>query len=180
MALTDSTPIKVNGHTVAPVRLEKLAIPSAPAAVSQERGERVDVPRHPGHVAAPARPSLHRRAAARVHRLVTHPRTRTVALLAVRHTAYTASGASVLARRAWESRTTSHHHRMIRTAEALGQHDVAADWEQRAAAFRASRHQRRMDLLQAPVRLAKALLVSLAIGTGSLLLTGVALAIAQK
>lgn len=86
----------------------------------------------------------------------------------------------MLAKRAWESRTTARHQRMIRTAEELGQHDVAAEWEQKAAQFRASRHQRRMDLLHAPARLARALLVSLAIGSGSLFLLGVVLAIAEK
>jgi S-DNA-T family DNA segregation ATPase FtsK/SpoIIIE len=69
---------------------------------------------------------------------------------------------------------------MIRTAEELGQHDVAAEWEQRAAQFRAARHSRRMDMLLAPLRLAKALLVTLAIGSGSLLLLGIVLAIAEK
>ncbi|WP_042389757.1 cell division protein FtsK [Streptacidiphilus melanogenes] len=145
----------------------QVTAPSLPADLREAAAQRV-------------RPRLHRRAAARVHHVATHPRTRTAGLLAVRHGMYTAAGARVLAKRAWESRTTSRHQRMIRTAEELGQHEVAAEWEQRAAQFRASRHQRRMDLLHAPLRLAKALLWSLAIGTGSLLLTGVILAIAQK
>lgn len=180
MSITDSTPAKVNGHVLPPVRFEKFTIPSAPAAPPADmvpprvvEGEVVDR-------SDPLRPPMYLRVGRRVRRVATHPKTRAAGLLAVRHGAYTASGAAVLARRAWESRTTSHHHRMMRAAEQLGQHDVAADWEAKAAAFRASRHQRRMDLLQMPVRLAKALLVSLAIGTGSLFLLGVVLAIAEK
>ncbi|WP_439654248.1 ATP-binding protein [Streptacidiphilus anmyonensis] len=168
-----------------PARFERLTIPSAPRTEPADAVPEDAIPRVvEGEVVQactkPVRPRVHRRAAARVHHVATHPRTRAAGLLAVRHGMYTAAGARVLAKRAWESRTTSRHQRMIRTAEELGQHDVAAEWEQRAAQFRASRHQRRMDLLHAPLRLAKALLWSLAIGTGSLLLTGVILAIAQK
>jgi S-DNA-T family DNA segregation ATPase FtsK/SpoIIIE len=185
VSITDETPKKVNGTTLPPARFEKFTIPSGRVtepvdAVPEDAPPRVVEGVVVQEHAEPVRPRLHRRAAARVHHVATHPRTRAAGLLAVRHGMYTAAGARVLAKRAWESRTTARHMRMVRMAEELGQHDVAADWEQRAAQFRASRHQRRMDLLHAPLRLAKALLWSLAIGTGSLLLLGVILAIAQK
>jgi S-DNA-T family DNA segregation ATPase FtsK/SpoIIIE len=186
VSVTDETPKKVNGTTLPPERFAKFTIPTAPAnasaklaeasgdAVPEDAVPQVVVGKFPSTTAV--RPRLHRRAAARVHRVATHPGT----LLAVRHGLYVGAGARVLAKRAWESRTTAYHHRMIRTAEALGQHDVAKDWEERAAAFRNSRHQRRMDWLRAPLHLAKGALVSLALGTGSLLLLGIVLAIAEK
>lgn len=189
MSLTDSTPPKVNGTTLPPARFERLTIPSAPRTEPADVGNNVPEDAVPPRViegevvqerVKPVRPRLHRRAAAHVHQAVTHPRTRAAGLLAVRHTLYVGAGARVLAKRAWESRTTARHQRMIRTAEELGQHDVAAEWEQRAAQFRAARHSRRMDMLLAPLRLAKALLVSLAIGTGSLFLLGVVMALAEK
>lgn len=184
MSITDETPKKVNGTVLPPARFERLTIPSAPRtepadAVPPQVVEGEATEKNVAR-SKPVRPRLHRRAAARVHQAVTHPRTRAAGLLAVRHGLYVGAGARVLAKRAWESRTTARHQRMIRTAEELGQHDVAAEWEAKAAQFRASRHQRRMDMLHAPARLARALLVSLAIGTGGLFLLGVVLAIAEK
>jgi S-DNA-T family DNA segregation ATPase FtsK/SpoIIIE len=89
-------------------------------------------------------------------------------------------GTRIVVKRAWDGRTTARYERMIRAAEAAGNYEVAAEWEARGAAFRAARHQRRMDLLTSPERLVK----NAAYGTGGtiggLLLVGIALAIATK
>ena len=111
--------------------------------------------------------------------VVTHPRTRTAARVMVRHSMYTASGALIVGRRAWDGRTTARYERMMRTAEAAGQHEVALEWEQRAAAFRAARHQRRMDMLTAPVRIARSMAVGTLAAAGGLLGLGIVLAIAE-
>jgi len=99
--------------------------------------------------------------------------------LVVRHGMYTLGGALVVGRRAWEGRTTARYERMMRTAEAAGHHEVALEWEQRAAAFRSARHQRRMDLLTAPQRVAKSAVTGVLGSAGVLLGLGVALAIAE-
>ncbi|WP_413815844.1 FtsK/SpoIIIE domain-containing protein [Kitasatospora purpeofusca] len=112
--------------------------------------------------------------------VLTHDRTRTATRLVVRHGAYVAAGGVIAAKRAWDGRTLARYERMMRTAEAAGQHEVAMEWEVRAAAFRAARHQRRMDLLKAPQQAAKA--AAFAVGTtqGALLLLGIVLAIAEQ
>lgn len=112
--------------------------------------------------------------------IATHQRTRTAAGVVVRHGSYVLGGTQVVAKRAWDGRTTARHERMIRAAEAAGNWEAAAEWEQRAAAFREARHRRRMDLITSPERLAK----NAAYGTGGtiggLLVIGIALAIATK
>ncbi|PWI41269.1 cell division protein FtsK [Streptomyces sp. ICBB 8177] len=119
------------------------------------------------------------RGARAVRVVVTHDRTRTAATLAVRHGSYVAAGGVIAAKRLWDGRTTARYERMMRTAEAAGQHEVAMEWEQRAAAFRAARHQRRMDLLTAPQQVAKSALVGTAATAGGLLGLGIVLAIAE-
>jgi S-DNA-T family DNA segregation ATPase FtsK/SpoIIIE len=111
--------------------------------------------------------------------LATDERTITAARLIARHGLYTVGGARVLARRAWEGRTTARYERMMRTAEAAGQHEVAMEWEVRAAAFRAARHQRRMDLLLLPQRLARGVFVATIAGMVSALALGIALAVSE-
>jgi S-DNA-T family DNA segregation ATPase FtsK/SpoIIIE len=115
-----------------------------------------------------------------VRQVVTHDRTRESLRLLARHGSYTAAGAGILAKRAWDSRSTARYERMMRAAEAAGDHETAKEWEQRAAAFRAARHQRRMDLLKAPERIAKGAAIGAGVGAGSLLALGVVMAIAQK
>ncbi|WP_408640980.1 FtsK/SpoIIIE domain-containing protein [Streptacidiphilus rugosus] len=109
-------------------------------------------------------------------RFAQHERTATVARFTVRHGMYALGGAGVLARRGWESRTTARYERMMRAAEAAGQPEVAMDWEQRAAAFRSARHQRRMDWITAPIKLAKSLLAGSIAGAAILLALGIAMA----
>ncbi|TDU05401.1 S-DNA-T family DNA segregation ATPase FtsK/SpoIIIE [Streptomyces sp. 846.5] len=117
------------------------------------------------------------RSARVVRTVTTHPRTLTASRLVMRHSLYTANGALIVARRTWEGRTTARYERMMRSAEAAGQPEMALEWEQRAAAFRQGRHQRRMDMLTAPIKLAKSAVVGTLGLMGGLLLLGIALAI---
>jgi S-DNA-T family DNA segregation ATPase FtsK/SpoIIIE len=128
--------------------------------------------------AAMSRAAL-RRSARALRVAATHERTRTGARLAARHTAYVAGGARILAKRAWDGRTTARYERMMRSAEAAGQHEAALEWEQRAAHFRQQRHARRMDLLTAPQRLVKGAVAGTAGTAGALLGLGTLLAIAE-
>ena len=69
-----------------------------------------------------------------------------------RHVAYIPIGASVVAKRLWDSRTTARYERFMRAAEATGNHEAALEWEARMSAFRKDRHQRRVDMIEVPVR----------------------------
>lgn len=94
----------------------------------------------------------------------------------VRHGAYVWGGTRVLTRRAWESRTASLHHRMIRIAEASGNEELVRQWEQRAHVYRFTRHRRRTELLQMALSLPKALFSGIVAGAGLLLVLGIMLA----
>ncbi|MFD9072099.1 ATP-binding protein [Streptomyces lasiicapitis] len=96
--------------------------------------------------------------------------------LAVRHISYVAGGARIVTRRAWDGRTTARYERMQRTAEIAGNLEEAKEWEERAHRFRQARHQRRMELLAAPQKTAKAVVVSGCLGAGGLLALGAAVA----
>jgi S-DNA-T family DNA segregation ATPase FtsK/SpoIIIE len=98
----------------------------------------------------------------------------------VRHGSYVAGGGRILARRTWEARTTAMHHRMMRTAEASGNEEMAQKWEQRAYAYRFARHKRRVDLLQMVINLPKALFQAAVATIGGLLLLGILLAWANR
>ena len=74
---------------------------------------------------------------------------------AARHTVYVGLGLIVLCRRAWESRSGARYDRWLRSAEAGGDHERLLEVEQRLAAFRRDRHQRRMDWIIVPVTAAK-------------------------
>ncbi|HEX5567214.1 MAG TPA: ATP-binding protein, partial [Streptomyces sp.] len=111
---------------------------------------------------------------------VTHEHTRTAARAAARHTLYVAGGARIVARRTWDGRTAARYERMLRAAEAAGNYEAAAEWEERGQRFREARHRRRMDLLHSPVDAAKGILVGTGMGIGSLVALGVVLAIATK
>jgi S-DNA-T family DNA segregation ATPase FtsK/SpoIIIE len=113
-------------------------------------------------------------------RAATHDRIRTTGRLAVRHGMYVAGGTRIVTRRAWDGRTAARYERMIRAAEAAGKMDEAKEWEERGTAFRAARHKRRMELLKSPQDLAKSALHGAAVGAGSLLALGVALAVANE
>ncbi|MFT9477439.1 FtsK/SpoIIIE domain-containing protein [Streptomyces sp. Mo3] len=111
---------------------------------------------------------------------VTHERTKTAARAVVRHNMYVVGGARIVARRTWDGRTASRYERMLRAAEAAGNYEVAAEWEERGQRFREARHRRRMDLLRAPVAMAKGAVVGTGVGMGTLVGLGVVLACANK
>ncbi|WP_414641646.1 ATP-binding protein [Actinocrinis sp.] len=103
-----------------------------------------------------------------------------LARAAARHPAYVVAGTGAVARRTWEARTTARHERMMRAAEALGDHDSVLEWEARAVAFRKDRHDRRMAMLLAPVHAARAAVIGTATAGGALLLLGIILAVSDK
>ncbi|MHC0431487.1 FtsK/SpoIIIE domain-containing protein [Streptomyces sp. O3] len=129
---------------------------------------------------APARPvPLWVRSGRAIRRIAADERTRTAGRLAVRHGMYVFNGGRIVGRRAWDGRTAARYERMLRAAEAAGNHDVAAEWEERGQAFRAARHKRRMDLLEAPVDMARSAVAGVGIGIGGLIGLGVVLAAAN-
>ncbi|PZH02722.1 cell division protein FtsK [Streptomyces sp. NTH33] len=111
---------------------------------------------------------------------VTHETTVTAARAVARHSLYVVGGARIVARRTWDGRTAARYERMLRAAEAAGNHEAAAEWEERGQRFREARHRRRMDLLHSPVDAAKGMLVGTGMGIGGLVALGVVLAIANK
>ncbi|MFF0158204.1 FtsK/SpoIIIE domain-containing protein [Streptomyces sp. NPDC005263] len=111
---------------------------------------------------------------------VTHERTTTAARTVARHGLYVVGGGRIVARRTWDGRTAARYERMLRAAEAAGNYDVAAEWEERGQRFRDARHRRRMDLLTSPIDAAKGALVGTGMGIGTLVALGVVLAIANK
>lgn len=135
-------------------------------------------PTESGSVPVPGRVPPWARAGRAVRTLVTHEHTRTTARLVARHGAYVVGGARILTRRAWDARTVARYERMLRAAEVAGNYEVAAEWEERGQRFRAARHQRRMDLLRAPVTAARGMVVGTGVGIGGLVALGVMLAIA--
>jgi len=135
-------------------------------AAPQDDAEQDDEPATP-----PQRGPVHR-----VRTAAGHPATRG----AVRQAAYVAQGAAVTARQRRDARSTTRHERMMRAAEAVGDHATALEWEARAVAHRAARHARRMQLLHAPVHAAKSTGYAAATGAGVLLVIGACLAAANR
>ncbi|KAB2973622.1 ATP-binding protein [Streptomyces sp. SS1-1] len=130
--------------------------------------------------ASPARPvPLWVRSGRAVKTAVTHEKTRVAARAAARHTSYTFNGGRIVARRAWDGRTGSRYERYMRTAEAAGNMELAAEWEERLQRFRDARHRRRMDLLHSPVEAAKGVAVGAGMSVGVLVGLGVILAISS-
>ncbi|MFF4572178.1 ATP-binding protein [Streptomyces sp. NPDC001410] len=110
----------------------------------------------------------------------THDTTKTTARTIARHSLYVAGGARIVARRAWDGRTAARYERYMRTAEAAGNFEAAAEWEERGQRYREARHRRRMDLLHSPVDAAKGAAVTTGMGIGGLVLLGIAMAVATK
>ncbi|WP_406727916.1 ATP-binding protein [Streptomyces sp. GD-15H] len=129
---------------------------------------------------APAPVPLWVRSGRAVKRIATDERTTTTARAVARHTLYVAGGARIVARRTWDGRTAARYERYMRTAEAAGNMEAAAEWEERGQRYRDARHRRRMDLLHSPVDAAKGVLVGTGMGIGGLVALGVVLAIANK
>ncbi|MEV5733844.1 FtsK/SpoIIIE domain-containing protein [Streptomyces sp. NPDC052292] len=115
-----------------------------------------------------------------VRTVVTHEATKTTARTVARHGLYVVGGARIVGRRAWDGRTAARYERMLRAAEAAGNYEAAAEWEERGQRFRDARHRRRMDLLHSPLDAAKGAAVSAGMGVGGLVLLGVAMAVATK
>ncbi|NMI57117.1 MULTISPECIES: cell division protein FtsK [unclassified Streptomyces] len=166
--MTDTAPERINGHAEPKVSILKLA------------PERESVPAPQPAAPAPVakgKPQVRRRVRIdSLRRVFIETRQNPAYRLAVRHGAYIVGGTRVLTRRAWDSRTTARHERMMRIAEAAGQEDVARDWEQRAYIFRQSRHRRRMELLQLAINAPKAIAMGTVGGAGILLMLGIMLA----
>ncbi|MFI5994348.1 ATP-binding protein [Streptomyces sp. NPDC051362] len=130
---------------------------------------------------APAKPvPLWVRSGRAVRTAVTHDVTKTTARAVARHTLFVAGGAKIAAKRTWDGRTAARYERMIRAAEAAGNHELAAEWEERGQHFRRERHQRRMDLITSPVDAAKGVAVGAGMSVGSLIGLGVVMAVATK
>lgn len=112
--------------------------------------------------------------------VVTHDRTKTTVKFVARNSIYVAQGALVLARRVWEAKTNSRYERQMRSAEAAGSQELLQEWETRAEQARQRRHERRMDWLQAPWDLAKAIGIFGITVFAVLLVLGVLLALASS
>jgi S-DNA-T family DNA segregation ATPase FtsK/SpoIIIE len=105
--------------------------------------------------------------------VATHKHTKMV----IRQPLYVAAGAAVARSRRRDAITTARHQRMMRVAEAAGDHEKVLEWEQRAAHHRAERHRRRMELLKhAPQAIAKAVVTGAVLITATLGVLGVILA----
>ncbi|MGW3873580.1 ATP-binding protein [Streptomyces sp. NPDC005055] len=120
------------------------------------------------------------RSARGVRTVVTHEHTKTACRAAARHGLYVLGGTRIVARRTWEGRTASRYERLLRAAEAAGNMEAAAEWEERGRQFRQERHRRRMDLLTAPMDAAKGIAAGAGIAAGGLLILGIMLAVANK
>lgn len=145
--MTDTVPERVNGHTKPKLSLIKFEPEQAPEQAEQ------------------GSPRVRRRVRIdSLRRVFVETRQSPTYRFTVRHGAYVLGGTRVLTRRAWDSRTTARHERMMRAAEAAGQEDVARDWEQRAYIYRQSRHRRRMELLQLAMNAPKAVAMGSAAG----------------
>ncbi|MGW2207813.1 ATP-binding protein [Streptomyces sp. NPDC001781] len=130
---------------------------------------------------APAKPvPLWVRSGRAIRTAATHDATRTTARTVVRHGLYVVGGVRIVAKRAWDGRTAARYERYMRTAEAAGNFEAAAEWEERGQRFRDARHRRRMDLLHSPLDAAKGAAVTTGMGIGGLVLIGIAMAIATK
>ncbi|MFJ8943823.1 FtsK/SpoIIIE domain-containing protein [Streptomyces sp. NPDC102395] len=127
---------------------------------------------------APLRPvPLWLRSGRAVKHAVTHESTKATARAAVRHSLYTVNGGRIVARRTWDGRTGSRYERYMRAAEAAGNMELAAEWEERLQRFRDARHRRRMDLLHSPLDLAKGAAVGTGMGIGVLVALGIVMAL---
>ncbi|MFE0514831.1 FtsK/SpoIIIE domain-containing protein [Streptomyces sp. NPDC058964] len=127
---------------------------------------------------APVKPvPLWVRSGRAIRTAVTHETTKTTVRAVARHGLYTFNGGRIVARRTWEARTPARYERMQRAAEAAGNHEIAAEWEERGQRFREARHRRRMDLLHSPVDAAKGLGVGVGTGVAGLIALGVIMAV---
>ncbi|MGA5166376.1 MULTISPECIES: FtsK/SpoIIIE domain-containing protein [Streptomyces] len=127
--------------------------------------------------APPALVPLWVRSGRAIKRLATDERTTTAARAVARHSLYVVGGARIVARRTWDGRTAARYERYMRAAEAAGNMEAAAEWEERGQRFREARHRRRMDLLHSPLDAAKSVAVGAGMSVGVLVALGVVMAI---
>ncbi len=86
----------------------------------------------------------------------------------------------MVVRRLWDSRTTSRYERFMRAAEASGNHEAALEWDDRMQRFRKDRHERRVDMIEVPLRVMLAV-PKIALGLFAVLaVIGIFLGIATK
>ncbi|MET7917536.1 FtsK/SpoIIIE domain-containing protein [Streptomyces avermitilis] len=131
-------------------------------------------------VPEPAPTPLWVRSGRAVKTAVTHEHTKTAARTVARHSLYVVGGARIVGRRTWDGRTAARYERYMRTAEAAGNMELAAEWEERGQRYRDARHRRRMDLLHSPLDAGKSALVGTGMGIGGLVALGIVMAIATK
>ncbi|MDK1343404.1 ATP-binding protein [Streptomyces sp. 378] len=129
---------------------------------------------------APAPVPLWVRSGRAVKRIATDERTTATVRAVARHGMYTFNGGRIVARRTWDGRTGSRYERMIRAAEAAGNHELAEEWEERLQRFRDARHRRRMDLLTSPVDVAKGAAIGTGMSIGTLVALGIVMALNTK
>ncbi|MFE9170863.1 cell division protein FtsK [Streptomyces kebangsaanensis] len=167
--MTETTPERVNGHAAPKVSILKLAPEQPPTPAPTDA---------PTTTPTSTDTSAKRRRVRidALRRILVEIRTNDGYRALVRHGAYTWGGARILARRAWDSRTTARHERMMRAAEAAGNEELVRHWEERAHAYRLARHKRRVELLQMAINAPKAVFTATAAGTGLLLIVGLMLA----
>jgi S-DNA-T family DNA segregation ATPase FtsK/SpoIIIE len=103
----------------------------------------------------------------------THQRTRT----AWQHMTYPFKGVAVVAKRWRDSHGAGRYERMMRAAEAAGDHEALLEWEARDVAEKERRHRRVMDWVKSPIDLVKAFGVLVLVLAGLLLVVGIILAI---
>jgi S-DNA-T family DNA segregation ATPase FtsK/SpoIIIE len=121
------------------------------------------------------------RVAGVVRQITTHERVKLVARWLVRNTVlYVPTGSWLVVRRLWEARTNARYERLMRAAEAAGDHDRLTDWEARAEQARERRHRRRMDWLEAPTVVVRAIVIAIMTSAGLLLGLGAVLAIGYQ
>lgn len=97
-----------------------------------------------------------------------------------RHLVYIATGLLVLLKRLWEAKTNSRYEQILSEAFRTRNWERLAEWETRAEMARQRRHDRRMDWLEAPKELAKALAWVVGIGMALLVLIGIFLAFGNE
>ena len=162
-----TAPVSINGHARARVDLVKVHPKPAPVETK---------PSPP----APTPQARWRTTVRLIAAAARSDRTRSAGRVAVRHGLYLAGGLRIVCRRTWEARTSARYERMIRTAEAAGNAELAQEWEERAQRFREQRHRRRMDTLRAPEQLGKSMKHGGAAFAGGMLALGILLAVAQE
>lgn len=104
---------------------------------------------------------------------VTHPATLTTA----RHVTYVGGGLLVVGKRVWEACTDSRPQRMMRVHEAKGDLEKVAWWFEKSETGKQNRHKRRLDWLEMPFRVGRAVLLTTAGTFLALLGLGVILAV---